>query len=429
MSQILTLARDNCATEIRQVVQSGICPVDYANPIGQTALHVAALHGNVESITSLLELGLDPNIQNSRGLTALHFAAAANARAPETCQALVSAGADPYLADTCGSLPYERAETDELRKALGGPDPRLFQFAEDGKDQDLEALLKELRSERAVSFVDPDGRTMLHLASAKGHRKVVELLLANKADPNAPDRRGNTPLHVAVREGNRGTAELLLHGGASPKLPNLRVNAYTGGDWLSRESHQALEPLDQTPLHVAVEEGDTATAALLLEAGAEVNAVDYDGKTPLHLALEEGDTDMAELLLGQLGVDVAVGNGEYHSPLHFLAARGRPALIRRLLDLRAPPDAANPDGWTPLHVAARTHSSESVEALLAAGCRVDLRNSAGNTPLHLAAINGRAEICRLLRESCPDVCHVRNSEDNTPAEVAKDENIMRMLSV
>jgi ankyrin repeat protein len=43
---------------------------------------------------------------------------------------------------------------------------------------------------------------------------VAELLLANKAEVNAKDNRGNTPLHLAAAKGHKDVAELLRqHGG------------------------------------------------------------------------------------------------------------------------------------------------------------------------------------------------------------------------
>lgn len=53
-----------------------------------------------------------------------------------------------------------------------------------------------------------------------------------------------------------------------------------------RSGGKQLQPLHQTPLHVAAEAGDTDMAELLLKAGAEPSATDFDGKTALHHALE-----------------------------------------------------------------------------------------------------------------------------------------------
>lgn len=74
----------------------------------------------MEAARELLDLGADVNIENARGSTPLHFAATAKARTRETCQVLLGAGADTGLPDLQGRLPYECAESDEIRWVLGG---------------------------------------------------------------------------------------------------------------------------------------------------------------------------------------------------------------------------------------------------------------------------------------------------------------------
>lgn len=60
---LLGLARDNKVGEIAAAVKLGV-PVDWHNAIGQTALMVASLWGNVDAVKELLRLGADPNRAN-----------------------------------------------------------------------------------------------------------------------------------------------------------------------------------------------------------------------------------------------------------------------------------------------------------------------------------------------------------------------------
>jgi ankyrin repeat protein len=58
-------------------------------------------------------------------------------------------------------------------------------------------------------------KTSLHWAAANGHRDIVELLLANKAEVNVKDQSGETPLFAAAGAGYTNVAELLReHGGS-----------------------------------------------------------------------------------------------------------------------------------------------------------------------------------------------------------------------
>ncbi|KAK7869894.1 hypothetical protein R5R35_013693 [Gryllus longicercus] len=48
-----------------------------------------------------------------------------------------------------------------------------------------------------------------------GHRQITKLLLENKADPNAVDKKGESPLMKAASEVDVQSTELLLEHGAN----------------------------------------------------------------------------------------------------------------------------------------------------------------------------------------------------------------------
>ena len=52
-----------------------------------------------------------------------------------------------------------------------------------------------------------------------------------------------------------------------------------------------------TPLHVMASRGDRFACQVLVDAGAEVNAVGDMGQTPLHVAISRGCIETVELLL------------------------------------------------------------------------------------------------------------------------------------
>jgi ankyrin repeat protein len=125
---LLTLARDNLAAEIRAAVAAG-ADVNAGNAIAQRALHIAALHGNLDAMAALLDCGADPNLANERNQTPLvraarhacmcmrpcacaepraacvrlqHFAVSAKkGNALAACELLVKRGADPMARLPC----------------------------------------------------------------------------------------------------------------------------------------------------------------------------------------------------------------------------------------------------------------------------------------------------------------------------------------
>ena len=68
-----------------------------------------------------------------------------------------------------------------------------------------------------------------------------------------------------------------------------------------REELVRCEDYDlRTPLHIAIQQGNTEIVQLLLDKGAKVNAKDRWDRTPLDMALLKGDEKLIELLDGSI---------------------------------------------------------------------------------------------------------------------------------
>ena len=61
-----------------------------------------------------------------------------------------------------------------------------------------------------MKVVSKMGETPLYLAAAHGKKKVVELLLDNRADKEKQKNNGATPLYIAAQNGHTDTVTLLL---------------------------------------------------------------------------------------------------------------------------------------------------------------------------------------------------------------------------
>ena len=116
-------------------------------------------------------------------------------------------------------------------------------------------------------------------AAFHGHWRLCEFLIEHGADVNAalPDT-GETPLHSALCTTNRIAHDLvlrvLLANGADPNRAT-RPSVETGA--FMRDCRTKAE----TPLHRAAAFGTEETIALLLKAGAVIDAKDMNGDTPL----------------------------------------------------------------------------------------------------------------------------------------------------
>ena len=57
------------------------------------------------------------------------------------------------------------------------------------------------------------GTTALHWCASKGHEKIAELLIKNKADVNYVDAYGKTPLDLTAMHDNEDVAAILIKNG------------------------------------------------------------------------------------------------------------------------------------------------------------------------------------------------------------------------
>ena len=104
----------------------------------------------------------------------------------------------------------------------------------------------------------------------------------------------NSALHYAAFFNRLEIAKFLLKGGAAVSAPNHVGNR---------------------PLHLAVEAGHPDLVRLLLQSGAETQAVDLvAGNTALHLAYHKGAQQIVQLLLAQPNAPTDVKNVQGRTP-------------------------------------------------------------------------------------------------------------------
>ena len=104
-----------------------------------------------------------------------------------------------------------------------------------------------------------------------------------------------------------------------------------------------------TPLHVAARHNTRPeVVALLIKAGADVDAKGKHGRTPLHRAARSNENPEIVELLVKSGLDVDTRNSFGRTPLHYAADNGNPEVLTVLLEAGANVNARDDSGATPL---------------------------------------------------------------------------------
>lgn len=182
--------------------------------------------------------------------------------------------------------------------------------------------------------------------------------------------------------------------GVSPLLWAMYQHRFDLARAIAAQLDRLGRPLD---LPEAAALDATGRVGALLDAGAQADVRSPDGFTPLQLAAYFGAPAAAALLVERgADVDAMADNPQRIAPLHAAVAGRRPEVVRLLLAAGATPDARQQGGWTPLLAAAQHGHREMAQALLDAGADPTAANDEGVRPAELARAHGHDELAALI---------------------------------
>lgn len=232
------------------------------------------------------------------------------------------------------------------------------------------AIVAGLTSRDCRNDVDAHGNTLLHAACVRQNNEhLVEALLLYGVDVNASNDVGNTALHVTQHQ----YVQLLLD-------HNATIAANGAGE----------TPLHRVAMSTNSEDEITSVCRLLLDAGADANAVDGHGRKPIYYTHKDA---VAALLVAR-----GASYDDLNDNISAAAGAGSVRLCREMLNRGVSITGVDANGQTALHrIVASDAPVEKCKAicellLQADASIVDAKDSNGCTALSLARKDAVADV-------------------------------------
>uniref|UniRef100_L2FIF8 Ankyrin epithelial n=1 Tax=Colletotrichum fructicola (strain Nara gc5) TaxID=1213859 RepID=L2FIF8_COLFN len=396
--------------------------LDITTSNGTTALHIAAILGQHDSISLLISRGANIDAQDQGGFTPLH---ASIYHSNDSTTALLLKMGAKHLKSKNGKTPLDIAIHRNTKAIMQMVQDSVLAAAATGKD-----VASQEKQMKATVFAG----SMQYAIDRDDEEDVVKLLDA-ECSPNIimSSCRTCSPLLYALGKNDvpEGCVSVLISRGASFKGMTCRrhgnskrYNAVTWQGWQRGSKIEDGSGSSSSDSLSSPSEGSSSddqawpirgstTLDFFMDGGRpEKTLLTYLEAIPLtelvwlvnnsataHRAIKRKSNDSLAALLSHLKrVESSLGRnlakevatqpeGESgNTPLHLAAFKKNVVAAKLLIAHGADPDAANSSGMTPLHLAADREGAAMVEALLNQGASIEVRDGRGRTALQAAVL-------------------------------------------
>ncbi len=242
----------------------------------------------------------------------------------------------------------------------------------------------------------PKGKsqTLIEVAARKGDPEIVNMLLEKGVHPDSA-RGSETPLWLAMVNGNELAAIELVDAGANIEGPK-------------REGF--------SPFYFAVMEDYLDLVTKMVAHKVDIHSEGPAG-SPAHEAAENGNFEMLQLL-SMNGADMNRINTDGESPIFLAFDAGKYEAAQWMMENGAVLKGANILGNTVLTNMAEKNDTVALRILCGADAAPNTRNRVGESALHRAAAMGHLESAKILVNECQAKINLRDNRGLSPAGLA-----------
>lgn len=264
--------------------------------------------------------------------------------------------------------------------------------------------------------------------SAENSAKIMQTIISKVDKKLINDSlEGKTPLIIAVGNSYIDTAKILIENGANINAVDIEgwsalSYAVNNGDIeiakLLLENKAKIKDELLIAIKSPIVESRINIMKLLIDNKANINYTDENGFNPLNIAIESGDMELTKFLITN-GANVNSLMQDGVSLIGYAIAQNNMDLLQILIENGANVNYTNGDSWadTPLKTASRLGLDNVVRILLTRNADINSVDMNGNTALHTAALNSQLSIVKLLLEKNPNL-DIQNKVGNTALHLA-----------
>lgn len=410
--EIYELSKSGRTDIINQHIDQGL-DINITDEHGNTALHIAVIERSFASIIFLMRnYALNINALNGDGLTPLNLAIQ-NGHEGSVVH-LIKFGASLSITSAQGNSPLHLAFIYGNVHLIGilckQPGLNLFQLSHEGltafhyalklKNKDIyESLVHAAGSNIPIALISE----LLTIANENSDETFAPII-CNQENINRQDEIGRTILHHIAETNRYGhITQTLINLGANPNIP---------------------DDMGDTPLCYAIRSENIKAVKILLE----VSTIE-DINRPLNIAITTGNIEIMNLflehqasngnlesviLLIQNNANINYTNRDGYSPLHLAIRNGHNGVVNFLINSGADLSNFSTHKFTALHIAAIYRNHDAIYMLLERlGDDVYQTSSRGYTAFHYAVMTGDINNIRPFINNNIRINHL--TEDNDSA--------------